>query len=45
MGAWLPTDLEAASLFDEDPPGMWLRAFQRLGLSAMAFTTKVVGLA
>jgi putative transcriptional regulator len=43
VGAWLPTDLEAVSLFDEDPSGMWLRAFQRLGLSAMAFTARVVG--
>lgn len=43
VGAWLPTDIEAASLFDEDPDRMWLRAFERLGTSAMAFTTKVVG--
>lgn len=42
-GAWLPTEFEAASLFDEDPARMWLRAFERLGTSAMAFTTKVVG--
>lgn len=42
-GSWLPTDFEAVSLFDEDPSGMWLRAFQRLGLSAMAFTARIVG--
>ncbi len=42
-GIWLPTDFEAASLFDEDPSGMWLRAFERLGVSAIAFTNKVVG--
>lgn len=42
-GAWLPTEFEAVSIFDEDPSHMWLRAFERLGTSAMAFTTRVVG--
>jgi putative transcriptional regulator len=42
-GSWLPTEVQAASLFDEGPERMWIRAFERLGTSAMAFTTKVVG--
>lgn len=42
-GSWLPTDVQAAFLFDENAERMWLRAFENLGTSAMAFTTKVVG--
>lgn len=42
-GSWLPTDIQAASLFDEHAEQMWVRAFERLGTSAMAFTTRVVG--
>ena len=42
-GAWLPTDVHAASLFEENAEQMWLRSFERLGTSAMAFTTRVVG--
>ena len=42
-GAWLPSDAELNLVFDDDPSSAWLRAYERLGTSAIAFTTKVVG--
>jgi putative transcriptional regulator len=43
QGAWLPTDVDASILFGGDPTTLWLRAFERLGTSAIAFATRVVG--
>jgi putative transcriptional regulator len=42
-GSWLPTDVDIDLLFGTDSTTTWLRAFERIGTSAMAFTTRVVG--
>ncbi len=42
-GAWLPADAEASLLFDEEPGDLWLRAYERLGTTAIAFTSRTVG--
>ncbi len=43
QGAWLPADADVSVLFSNDPETLWLRAYERLGTSAIAFTTRVVG--
>lgn len=42
-GAWLPSEVDASLLFSGDPSTLWLRAFERIGTSAIAFSTRVVG--
>jgi putative transcriptional regulator len=42
-GAWLPTDVTAEVVFDTAPGELWGRAYQRIGASPMAFTTRTVG--
>ncbi|MEN9578560.1 MAG: hypothetical protein RJA70_1569 [Pseudomonadota bacterium] len=44
-GSWLPTDADASLLFEMDPAELWLKAYERAGVTAMSFTTRVVGLA
>jgi putative transcriptional regulator len=44
-GAWLPTDADAQIVFDVPRDQMWHRAFERVGMTPMAFTTRTVGLA
>ena len=42
-GAWLPTDVSADVVFDTPPAELWARAYQRIGASPIAFTTRTVG--
>ena len=42
-GAWLPTDVTADVVFETEPGELWARAYQRIGASPMAFTTRTVG--
>ena len=42
-GAWLPTDVTAEVVFETAPGELWARAYQRIGTSPMAFTTRTVG--
>jgi len=42
-GAWLPTDVVASMVFDVPRAKLWTRAYERMGTSPMAFTTRVVG--
>ncbi len=43
QGAWLPAEADASLLFSEDPTTLWLRAYERMGMSAIAFSSRVVG--
>ena len=43
VGSWLPTDVNAEIVFDTAPAELWSRAYQRVGASPMAFTTRTVG--
>ncbi len=42
-GSWLPTDVTPEVVFDTKPEELWARAYQRVGASPMAFTTRTVG--
>jgi putative transcriptional regulator len=42
-GAWLPTDVEPSIVFDVPPEQVWHRAYERIGASPMAFTSRTVG--
>jgi putative transcriptional regulator len=42
-GAWLPTDADASLLFDVPRAEVWTRAFERVGTTPIAFTTRFVG--
>jgi putative transcriptional regulator len=42
-GAWLPTSAEPSLVFDVEPDVMWAQAYQRVGMSPMAFTARIVG--
>jgi putative transcriptional regulator len=42
-GAWLPTDVSRELVFQAERDIIWQRAYERLGASPMAFTTKTVG--
>jgi putative transcriptional regulator len=42
-GAWLPTDVEANLLFQVPVTELWRHAYERVGTSPMAFTTRTVG--
>ena len=44
-GAWLPTDADAAIVFDVPRSEIWQRAYERIGTTPMAFMTRTVGLA
>lgn len=43
IGSWLPTDVNAEIVFDTASAELWGRAYQRVGASPMAFTTRTVG--
>lgn len=42
-GAWLPTDVEASLVFEVPSEQLWHRAYERVGASPIAFTTRTVG--
>ena len=42
-GAWLPTDADAEIVFDVPRSEIWHRAYERVGTTPMAFTTRTVG--
>lgn len=42
-GAWLPTAIDASLVFELAGADAWLRAYEKAGTSAIAFTTRVVG--
>ena len=44
-GAWFPTDLEVSLVFDVPVAEIWNRAYERMGTTPMAFTSRTVGLA
>ncbi len=43
VGAWLPTDVDAEIVFEVATSDTWTRAYQRLGTTPIAFTTRTVG--
>jgi len=42
-GAWLPTDLDASVVFDVPREDLWHAAYERLGTTPIAFTSRTVG--
>ncbi len=42
-GSWLPTDVTPEVVFETKPDELWARAYQRVGASPMAFTSRTVG--
>ena len=42
-GSWLPTDADPAIVFDVPREEMWQRAYERMGTTPIAFTTRTVG--
>ena len=42
-GAWLPTDLHPDVVFEVPPDDAWTNAYERLGTTPIAFTTRTVG--
>ena len=42
-GAWLPTDVEASIVFDVPADDLWRKAYERIGATPMAFTSRTVG--
>jgi putative transcriptional regulator len=42
-GAWLPTDADEAIVFEVARERMWHRAYERIGTTPIAFTTRTVG--
>jgi putative transcriptional regulator len=43
VGSWLPTDADPALLFEVPRAEIWHRAYERLGTTPIAFTTRFVG--
>jgi len=43
MGAWLPTDFAPELVFDAPREEVWQRAYERVGTTPMAFTSRTVG--
>ncbi len=43
QGSWMPSEADASLLFSGDPNTLWLRAYERLGMSAIAFSSRIVG--
>lgn len=41
VGAWLPTDLAVDLVFDVPRPELWQRAYERVGATPIAFTSRV----
>jgi putative transcriptional regulator len=42
-GSWLPTDVEPGIVFDVPAEECWQRAYERLGTTPIAFTSRTVG--
>lgn len=42
-GAWLPTDVEPNIVFDVPRDQVWTHAYERVGTTPIAFTTRTVG--
>jgi putative transcriptional regulator len=42
-GAWLPTDFAPELIFDAPREKIWQRAYERVGTTPMAFTSRTVG--
>lgn len=42
-GAWLPTDVEANLIFEVPSKELWRRAYERIGATPIAFTSRTVG--
>jgi putative transcriptional regulator len=42
-GAWLPAPCRPELVFDDDPDGLWQRAFESIGTTPMAFAARTVG--
>lgn len=42
-GAWLPTDFEASLVFDVPRSELWQAAYERVGTTPIAFTSRTVG--
>ncbi len=42
-GAWLPTDVDASIVFDVPRDETWTRAYERMGTTPIAFTSRTVG--
>lgn len=42
-GAWLPTDVEASLIFDVPTQDLWHKAYERIGVTPMSFTSRTVG--
>jgi putative transcriptional regulator len=42
-GAWLPADLESSLVFDVPSDKVWQTAYERAGVTPMAFTSRTVG--
>jgi putative transcriptional regulator len=42
-GAWLPTDVTPDIVFDTPSSETWTRAYERVGTTPIAFTTRTVG--
>lgn len=43
LGAWLPTDFAPELVFDAPREEIWQRAYERVGTTPMAFTSRTVG--
>jgi putative transcriptional regulator len=42
-GAWLPCDLESSLVFDVPREQLWRAAYERAGVTPIAFTSRTVG--
>ena len=42
-GAWLPSKLEPSLVFDVPAERLWQAAYERVGVTPMAFTSRTVG--
>ncbi len=42
-GAWLPTDVAPSLLFDVPSAELWRKAYERIGTTPIAFTSRTVG--
>jgi putative transcriptional regulator len=43
IGSWLPTDADPKIVFDVAREEIWQRAYERMGTTPIAFTTRTVG--
>jgi putative transcriptional regulator len=43
IGSWLPTDADTKIVFDVAREEIWQRAYERMGTTPIAFTTRTVG--